>query len=183
MSWIQLWMLGQREHSWMCGNKALIQPDSVFQLVSFLNLSALSIKVKCPLSICLSPWAMQEVAHRARPLPESAHIVWSHVATVSFCSQKPFSGQTLWICQELSDLGWKMTAPFTDCKWAHPHCRPLMKCTGKAKVGGDTTSNWALKSAIYLCPCCRSALSSGSWCAAHVAQGPHAGVGTEITLV
>lgn len=72
-------------HSWMCGNKASLQPDSVFHLVSFLYLSALSVKVKCPLSICLSQWTVQEVPRRARPPPELAHVGYGHM-----CLQSPF---------------------------------------------------------------------------------------------
>lgn len=72
-------MLGQGENSWMCGNKASLKLDSLFQLVSFLYLSALSVKVKCPLSLCLSLWAVPEVAHRAQPLLELAHAGYGHM--------------------------------------------------------------------------------------------------------
>lgn len=147
-------MLGQGEHSWLCGNKASLHPDSVFKLVSFLYLSALSVKVKCPLSICLSPWAVQGVPHRARPLPELTHVGYDHrCLQSSFVPQNPSQwvhGSVVeWanplVCQVLSDLDWQMTGPFADCKWALPHCRPLLKCTGKAKVRADIASElWNL---------------------------------------
>lgn len=55
-------------------------------------------------------------------------------ALLSECTAVQGNGQTLWVYQVLSDLGWKMAVPFLDYKRALPHCRPLMQSTGKAKI-------------------------------------------------
>lgn len=100
----------------MCGNQASLQHDSVFRSVFFLYLSALSVKVKCPLS-CLSPWAVQEVLHRVRPLPELAQVGYGHSdyslllflkALFSECIAVKCNGQALWFCQVLAEK-WQFT--------------------------------------------------------------------------
>lgn len=45
-----------------------------------------------------------------------------------------------------------MAVPFLGCEWVLSHCRPLMKCTGKAKTGGHATFSWTLTSAFVCVP-------------------------------
>lgn len=62
-------------------------------------------------------------------------------------------------------LGWKMTVFFLGYERVLSCCRPLMKHTGKVRIGGNAINGWPLKYVIYLCPWCSSqtSLSLSTW--------------------